>query len=81
MLLQDKPMAVIAKHCVVNISEFDVATKTLDYIVTPNITQLFQNRGLDVRFVAPYSPPIRERSNEDEQTIVGKQVTINSCIP
>ncbi|MBC7498015.1 hypothetical protein H7170_00040 [Candidatus Gracilibacteria bacterium] len=81
MLLKDKPMAVIAKHCVLNINEHDITTKTLDYLVTPNITNLFQNRGLDVKFIAPYAPPIRERSDEDEKTIIGKQVTINSCIP
>lgn len=81
MRLKEKPVAVIAKHCVLDINERDIATNTLDYIVTPNITQLFQNRWLDVKFLAPYEPPIRERSDENERTIVWKQVTINSCIP
>lgn len=81
MRLQEKPVAVIAKHCVLDINEVDIATRTLDYIVTPNITKLFQNRWLVVRFLAPYEPPIRERSDENDETIIWKQVTINSCIP
>lgn len=44
MLLENKPMAVIAKHCVVDVNKYDITTNTLDYIVTPNITKLFQNR-------------------------------------
>lgn len=80
MLIQDKPMTVIAKHCVIPMTTQNADTE-LDYLVTPNITALFQKRWLDIKFLAPYEAPIRHRSDETEKSIIWKQVIINSCIP
>lgn len=78
--IQNQPMVVIAKHCAVDMDDSDTRD-SIDYIITPNLSRLFENRWIDVRFVSPYTPVVRDRSVHDDKTIVWKQVTINSCIP